>query len=418
MLGQPNMKSSTDIKLPLGFILFGLIAFVIAQGILLYGYSFLESGQFRSPAIWSGAHFLLLGFAMMVAMGAMYQLVPVAFLTEIWSHKLGYIQLWITIIGITCFAILLGVAPQFAVYGAAVAIVGVLLFLFQMGCTILKQKQKNMMTYFVLAALTSLALTISAGLLLAWNLSAHAFSNHNQILSTHILFGLAGWFTLLIIGFSYKLVPMFSLSHGFSMKMAKKAFIAYICGLMLWTISVWIHHSVGQTIGWLLLLMGFFLFTLDILEILKKRIRKQLDKPLQFSLLAIGTALAVHTCAFLLSLFQVTDMMIWSWLIYVYVMAWIIFSILGYLYKIVPFLWWTHRFSDKIGKEKVPTMKEMVNEKRSVQLFILFVVSMIGILVAVWLQQVALLLLFQGLLFIGSVLYAASIIHVLRVKSS
>lgn len=63
-------------------------------------------------------------------------------------------------------------------------------------------------------------------------------------------------------------------------------------------------------------------------------------------------------------------------------------------------------------------MKEMVNEKRSVQLFILFVVSMIGILVAVWLQQVALLLLFQGLLFIGSVLYAASIIHVLRVKSS
>lgn len=28
-----------------------------------------------------------------------------------------------------------------------------------------------------------------------------------------------------------------------------------------------------------------------------------------------------------------------------YIMLWIAFSIIGYLYKIVPFLWWTHKYS-------------------------------------------------------------------------
>ena len=62
-------------------------------------------------------------------------------------------------------------------------------------------------------------------------------------------------------------------------------------------------------------------------------------------------------------IFNITNATIWSWIIFLYIVGWIIFSILGYLYKIVPFLWWTHKYSDRIGKEKVPTMGEMINEK-------------------------------------------------------
>src|SRR5699024_1244095 len=116
--------------------------------------------------IWMGAHFLLLGFAVMIAMGAMYQLIPVALLTTIWNETFGFIQLAITIIGITVFAILLGVAPKHAIYGGIIAIIGVLMFIFQMTKTIFQQKTKTWMTYFILGAITCFFLTVAAGFFL------------------------------------------------------------------------------------------------------------------------------------------------------------------------------------------------------------------------------------------------------------
>ena len=72
----------------------------------------LANGSFRIPAIWSAAHLLILGWALMVAMGAMYQLVPVAFLTKIWNETFGFIQFVVTAVGIVSFAGMLYWSPQ------------------------------------------------------------------------------------------------------------------------------------------------------------------------------------------------------------------------------------------------------------------------------------------------------------------
>ncbi|KPC97775.1 hypothetical protein LR69_03976 [Geobacillus sp. BCO2] len=48
----------------------------------------------------------------MTAMGAMYQLVPVAFLTPIWSERLGFWQFAVTAVGIVAFAVSLAAAPK------------------------------------------------------------------------------------------------------------------------------------------------------------------------------------------------------------------------------------------------------------------------------------------------------------------
>jgi len=143
MVSGTSLTSDTNIKLPLGFILYALAALVASQWIFFLNSDLLTMGQFRIPDIWMGAHFLLLGYAAMIAMGAMYQLVPVAFLTPIWSQKLGFVQLVLTIIGITLFSVLLGIAPGYAIYGGVLAILGILLFILQMGKTILQQKKKN-----------------------------------------------------------------------------------------------------------------------------------------------------------------------------------------------------------------------------------------------------------------------------------
>ena len=73
----PSMKSDTNIKLPLGFIIFALLAFAVSQIILFFNSS--EIGMFRIPKVWMSAHFLLLGLAVMTAIGAMYQLIQLLF---------------------------------------------------------------------------------------------------------------------------------------------------------------------------------------------------------------------------------------------------------------------------------------------------------------------------------------------------
>ncbi len=130
----------------------------------------LVDGSFRIPAIWSSAHLLILGWALMVAMGAMYQLVPVAFLTKIWNEKFGFIQFFITAIGIATFSAMLYLSPQNALIPGVLTLLGILMFVFQMFMTLRKQAKPNILTAFVGSALVGLFLTIFLGITLVFSL--------------------------------------------------------------------------------------------------------------------------------------------------------------------------------------------------------------------------------------------------------
>ena len=409
----PSMKSDTNIKLPLGFIIFALLAFAVSQIILFFNSSELLVGMFRIPKIWMSAHFLLLGFAVMTAMGAMYQLIPVAFLTSIWNQKLGFIQFFITAIGLTSFALLLGFRTNIAVHGGALVVIGILIFIFQMTKTMLKLEKFTTMAAFVISALACLLLTVTAGFLLAWNLAFGETFDHVSILLSHMTLGLAGWFTLLIMGLSYKMVPMFSLSHGFTNKWTDPALYTYLTGLAVTIISYWVHLPTIRAVGLLLLFIGYGFFALDMKEILAKRVKKKLDKPFSFSITAIWNGLILHFIAFLAALFNLNSENVWGWIIYLYMMTWIIFSMLGYLYKIVPFLVWTHKYSEMVGKEKVPTLKEMMNEKLGAILYRLFTISIFGIIVSVAFSSGIALFIFLGIQALASIIFAITIIRVL-----
>ncbi len=409
----PNMKSDTNIKLPLSFIVFALIAFSVSQIILFFNSTELLQGMFRIPKVWMSAHFLLLGFAVMTAMGAMYQLIPVTFLTSIWNQKLGFAQFFITAIGLTSFAILLGYRTNIAVYGGALVVIGILIFIFQMFKTMAALEKVTTMASFVIAALVCLFLTITAGFLLAWNLAFGETFDHVSILLSHMTLGLAGWFTLLIIGLSYKMVPMFSLSHGFTNKWADPALYTYVTGLAVTIISYWVQMPTIRVVGLFLLFLGYGFFALDMKEVLAKRVKKRLDKPFAFSITAIWNGLVMHLVALLAGMFGLYSENVWGWIIYLYMMTWIIFSMLGYLYKIVPFLVWTHKYSEKVGKEKVPTLKEMMNEKLGVVLYTLFTISIFGIIVSTAFSSGLSATLFLGIQALASIVFAITIIRVI-----
>jgi hypothetical protein len=142
-------------------------------------------------------------------------------------------------------------------------------------------------------------------------------------------------------------------------------------------------------------------------------LKKKLDKPFSFALVAILFGNIVHLAAFvLLWTRSFTDLI--GPLVYSYLLLWIVLSILGYLYKIVPFLWWTHKYSKEIGKQSVPTLKEMMNEKMAVPLFILFIVSAIVVFFALALKASILFTIGQFVLSIVFIMMAISILSVIK----
>ncbi|MDF2946289.1 MAG: hypothetical protein K0S51_968 [Bacillales bacterium] len=409
----PQISSTeTNIKLPFSFIIFSLVAFIVSQGLFFFGGDYIVNGAYRVPLLWSSAHLLVLGWMLMLAMGAMYQLVPVVFLTPIWSEKLGFIQFFISSIGIVAFSYTLFYEIEHIAYTASIVIIGILLFIFQMYKTINVQKEKNIMTVLVGSALLCLFLTIILGLLLALSLTGHATIDHLPVLYTHILLGLVGWFTLLIFGFSYKMLPMFSLAHGFSMGLSTWVTTSYIFGLIVVSMSFFYNSDFILLVGSILLLIGFALFAYHMNQVIKKRLKKVLDKPFIFSIIAIGFGLLIHFGAVIAILFNRKDLFIV--LAYLYLITWVVFSIVGYLYKIVPFLWWTHKYSKLMGKEKVPALKDLMNEPLAIPVFSAFTVGALGVGLAIILGSTTIFQVSQAIFIIATTVFSAIIFNVLR----
>lgn len=413
MLSQ-NLGSETNIKLPFSFILFSLAALILSQVIVLVNGQMMADGTFRIPPIWAAAHLLILGWALMVAMGAMYQLVPVAFLTKIWNETFGFIQFFITAAGIIVFSAMLYWSPQHAMIPGIIMLVGILMFLFQMLMTLKAQGSPNILTAFVGTALACLFLTIFLGITLIFIMKTGIGSEYYQaFFKSHLLMGLTGWFTLLIFGFSYKMVPMFSLSHGFPMVHARYVYGVYVSGLVLTLISFFTGQSVLLKLGFFLLFVGFSIFSYHISLIIKKRLKKKLDKPFSFALAAIGFGNFIHLAAFILLWTNDFSTVIGP-LVYTYILLWIVLSIAGYLYKIVPFLWWTYKYSKEIGKAQVPSLKDMMNEKVIVPNLSLFIVGVIIVFCSLIFKQALLFNLGQFILSAVFIVFAGSILRVLK----
>ncbi|MGG0716765.1 hypothetical protein ABE096_04095 [Robertmurraya massiliosenegalensis] len=409
-----NIGSETNIKLPFSFILFSIIAIIVSQFLLLFNGEALINGSFRIPAIWSASHLFILGWALMIAMGSMYQLVPVAFLTTIWNEKFGFIQFSVTAIGIVWFAITLYVMPSKALIPGIMMLIGILMFLVQMGMTLRKQTKPNILTLFVGSALICLLITIVMGISLVISMrTGFASTYYSTLFHSHLLLGIAGWFTLLIFGFSYKMAPMFSLAHGYDMKLAKYVYGFYISGLLTVLLSFIFDSSWLLKSGFLLLLVGFCCFLSHIYLIIKKRVKKTLDLPFRFALLAIIFGAGIHLLAFL-TVMSNQFATYAAPLIVAYLMLWIAISIMGYLYKIVPFLWWTHKYSHVIGKRDVPALKDMINEKLAHPIFLFFVLGILLVSVAIALNGQMLFYIGQILITMASIIFGIAIILVMK----
>lgn len=410
---SPHTMDIPDIRLPLQFIITGLFLFVAAQGMMLIGVEPLAEGKLQAPHVLASVHLFILGFGVMIAIGAMYQLIPVALQTNLHSIRLGHAQYAVYTAGIVgLWWSFFHFSAGKLVFFACITVIGIALFEYNMWVS-MKGTKRTAISTAVKYALIYLWLTVIIGLWLTLDfLSPHLGDWHQRLLYVHILFGLIGWFTLLIIGVSYKLVAMFSLSHGHESRLESDAvrFMHYgviiLAGgfLTTWKPLVWVG---GLGIG-----LGFILFGLQLRRILQKRMKKKLDLGLQVALFSWPYTVVLLLLVALISIMQTGNVAVPS-LIYVIITGWIALTILGYLQKIVPFLWWTHRYSQVIGAKNVPTLKDMVHEPSSRWIFIFIIVAIAAVAFSLTLHLPFFLWGAQLVFFLVCAAYAVNVITIL-----
>src|SRR6478735_2368724 len=152
---QPKQVRATapSVSLPLRFMLTGLVALFFAVGWIIAKPSILASYHYNQYVI-AATHLVVLGFICTVVMGAMYQLVPVALETKLYSERLAKWQFAIHVIGF------IGMVAMFNVWNmkqvghiGSVLAVGVGLFVYNMARTLWRVPKWSVVATAITAAL-------------------------------------------------------------------------------------------------------------------------------------------------------------------------------------------------------------------------------------------------------------------------
>jgi hypothetical protein len=356
---------TTPLAIPLRYVLIGQISavlFGIGAIFILPGILAVPQG----PHVLALVHTVTLGWVTMTMMGVLYQLVPVILVTKLRTFWLAHLQYGLYLTGVVLMIGAFWVNALFLLaIGGSLVVTAAVLFVIHMGLTIAQSERRPITAAYLIASLTYLLAVVGFGLTAALNfIWGFLGPEGDRFLLIHLTIGLIGWVSLTIIGVSYKLVAMFALVHGHSEQLGW-----WLLGILnAGTIGLAVMLAVpvpGWTVGIPAALLGGGLlgFVLDYGRMLHARRKRRLDEAQAFTVagagwLAIGIALAVA-----LTLWRPANPFAGPWLALGYIIAigWIGQTISGYLHKILPFLIWNARYGSRVGREKVPLMRDMLN---------------------------------------------------------
>jgi len=353
-----------SVALPLRFILTGLMA-LLAGSLWLVARPIVLAGYHYGPEVLAATHLFVLGWICSVIMGAMYQLVPVALETRLHSERLARWHFGLHLVGFAGMVamFLAWDMKQIGHFGSVLA-GGVGLFVYNLGRTLARIPRWNVVAYGIASALSWLAATVLAGLFLA---SAKCwphitFFQPIAAMHAHAHLGGLGFFMIMIVAVSYKLVPMFTLSELQNTRRAGWSLALLNAGLAGTFITV-LFSSPWKLAFAFVVVSGLALHGIELVAILRARKRRNRDWGMRYFLTALALLAPVSGLGIVLAWPRLPATALTIQLESVYgflaLIGVVTFAIIGMLYKVVPFLVWYSSYSKAIGKKKVPSLADL-----------------------------------------------------------
>lgn len=390
--GGPATAYAPSVTLPLRFVLTGLAALWVVVFLLAARPDILAGYHYNQYTV-AATHLFVLGFLSSVVMGAMYQLVPVALETRLHSERLARWQFVLHVAGVAGMVWMFWRwdLKQVGHFGSVLA-AGVALFLYNLGRTLRTVPRWNVVATGITSALVWLALTVLAGLVVATAKCTYdsvntlapanplrpmlqvlqataAWVNRFDALAVmhaHAHLGGVGFFVLMIVAVSYKLVPMFTLSDLQNERRAGAALGLINLGLAGLFVTIALR-SAWKLAAALVIVAGLAGYAVEVRAILHARKRRVLDWGLRhfltaLALLGLVTLLGLVLCWPGLPATRLTTQLetVYGWLGLAGVVT---LTVLGFLYKIVPFQIWYHRYARHVGRSRVPSLADLYSER-------------------------------------------------------
>lgn len=415
-------KMSPSYKMVRKYFIASILGFAVLTLLMFLNADSIKGFHFQ-PKLLGLTHIATLGWITMIIFGAMFQLVPVVLQVKLFSEKLAEAQFWIFLTGLTGMVISFFNFDTYllAIFASMVSL-AMLIFIFNIAASMIKVKEWNITGTYITASLVYLFFTVIAGIMMAINLYHPYFrTNHLEYLKLHVHLAFVGWVSMVIMGVSYKLIPMFSLSHGFSLKPARLVFGLLNAGILLLTVEYHLpERTIMLPIGALLLAAGNLVFLYQVYLIMKNRVRKILDIGLTYSMVSFGMMLIATA----LGVFLVFEKFLEPGdleklvLIYGYLIIFGYFSliIVGQMYKIVPFLVWFHKFSAKVGLEPVPMLKDMFDENYAKVEFVIMNCALAGTVGAIAFENQTVMYISTGLMLLSSLIFMKNMFSIFLTK--
>src|SRR5665213_1367693 len=371
MIGaSPNtgLQQTTSYKVVLPFYIYAAISFLAACILLLLNVCAVHQHYFL-PQTLAITHIMALGWGTMIILGASHQLLPALIDGKLSSNTMAYLSFGFAAIGIPLLVtgFYLFQTGWLLQTGAIFVNAAIIFYLINVISSIYETKKMGVQAVFVVTATFWLFATAFFGLLLVFNFTRSWLPDNSvEYLSLHAHMGIVGWFLLLVLGVSSRLIPMFLISK-------------YNHPKRLW----WIYSLVNLGLSGFVLLKIFaepgIMFYVPVLLIgaaligfvdycrraYQSRLRKQVDEQMRLSLLSVAFLLLPVLCLLVVLACmsknqQANTIILYGFCIF---FGWITAMILGMTFKTLPFIVWNKVYHDKAAKGKTPTPKELFSEK-------------------------------------------------------
>jgi len=415
MLGGMAGSRGVPLAVLLSFLLTGVCAAALF-GLLLpwVAPEAVQAPDF--PHVLALVHLVTLGWLTMTIMGASLQLTPVMIVAPLRATRFLSWQYPVYTGGVV---LLLGgfwwMRPWLLAIGGIVIVLAVLHYVVVLSITLLHATTRPLTLRFLAASLLYLCLVVGLGLTAALNMQfGFLEAGTDRLLSIHLTLGVLGWLSSLLMGVSYTLVRLFALAHGHDDRLGRVIFVLLqvsIVGLALGFLISWLALIL---LGGGVLIVTALLFAYDFWCMFRTRHRKLLDVTQYHSMAAVVYFCLVVPAGIASVAFGWQQPAIFAALGMAALVGWLGQSIIGYLYKIVPFLVWHTRYGPLVGREKIPLMRELVHERWAWLSWWLINGGLTGIILSALFSLNVPLQITSGLLGAGLVLAAANIASVVR----
>lgn len=360
-------------------------------------------------------HIYMLGFVMMSIFSAMAQLGPIVSETKHYQVNV-FKYIWILVlVGLSLMTIGFYKYIEFLLYGGVLVLVAMSIYAVEFLLTLKRAIRKTAITKAMKMSNIFLLLGIISGLVMACGFNGCININPHSILKTHTFGLVVGFVILLIMGISIILIPMFGTAKRISDNEFTYSFNTLSLAVIIMMISPFFLSFYLEKVSYAITIIAIILYLYQLFKMLSSR-AKALHDIWARSMYVGFSSFIVSFLLFLLYLVN-SDENILRLGMWILMVGFFGFLIIGNFYKIIPFLVWFQVYSPLIEEQAVPMLHELIPTKLTQLQWIYSSLGLVLSSLGIFTQNTNLFYGGATLLVVGALLFFVSIYKILNTKN-